>query len=340
MSGSPSRKAQRLLICVGIAVVMLAQPTFAYLKFGVQVGTQTVIVKWSQVPVRYFISDGSVVPGVGGSDLQAAVARAFATWQAVPSASISYQFAGTTTARPLDDDGLSTIGFRSRPDLDRVLASTHFLLDSSTGAIVEADIFFNSAFQWSVAANGEANKFDLESVALHEIGHLSGLGHSALGETVLRPDGGRTVTASDAIMFPIALGAGSVAARTLRADDIAGISDIYPDGGFTAETGSISGRVTKNGVGLFGAHIVAFNLATGALVASFSLTNQGEFSIGGLTPGPHIIRVEPLDDADIDGFFDATTPVDLNFRVRFYDRLVVAPRGHDSGTIEVKVAPK
>ena len=41
-----------------------------------------------------------------------------------------------------------------------------------------------------------------------------------------------------------------------------------PDGGFTSQTGSISGRVTKNGAGLFGAHIVAFNLATGALVAA------------------------------------------------------------------------
>jgi hypothetical protein len=339
MSASTAQRLRRVAIGVGIAVVVLAQPTSAYLKFGVQVGSRTVVLKWSQMPVRYFVSETSV-PGVSGTDLQAAVARAFATWEAVPTASITYQFAGTTTALPLDDDGSSTIGFRARPDLQRVLASTHFLLDSTTGAIVEADIFFNTAFQWSVAPNGEANKFDLESVALHEIGHLSGLGHSALGETELRPDGGRTVIASDAIMFPVALGAGSIAARTLRADDIAGISDIYPDGGFAAETGSISGRVTKNGVPLFGAHIVAFNLATGTLIATFSLTTQGEFSIGGLSPGPHVIRVEPLDDADIDGFFDATTPIDLNFRVGFYDRLVVAPRGRDSGAIEVKVAPK
>ena len=209
---APQARKLCVPICASIAIVMLAQPISAYLKFGVQVGSRTVVLKWSQMPVRYFISQGSV-PGVGSSDLQAAVARAFATWEAVPTASITYQFAGTTTARPLDNDGSSTIGFLARPDLDRVLATTHFLLDSSTGAIVEADIFFNSAFPWSVAANGEANKFDLESVALHEIGHLSGLGHSALGETELRPDGGRRVTASDAVMFPIALGAGSIALR-------------------------------------------------------------------------------------------------------------------------------
>jgi hypothetical protein len=321
------------------ATMLLAQPASAYLKFGVQVGSETVVLKWSQMPVRYFVSNTSV-PGVTNADFQAAVARAFASWQAVPTASISYQFAGTTNARPLDNDATSTLGFLARPELERVLASTHFLVDSTTGGIVEADIFFNSAFQWSVAPAGEPNKFDLETVALHEIGHLSGLGHSALGETELRSDGGRTVTASDAIMFPIALGAGSVAGRTLRADDIAGISDVYPDGGFASQTGSISGRVTKDGAGLFGAHIVAFNLATGRLVASFSLTKQGEFSISGLVPGPHIVRVEPLDDADIDGFFDASTPIDLGFRAGFYQRLVVAPRGRDSAPIDIKVTPK
>ena len=37
-------------------------------------------------------------------------------------------------------------------------------------------------------------------------------------------------------MFPIAFAAGSIAARTLKADDIAGISDLYPDGDFATPT--------------------------------------------------------------------------------------------------------
>src|SRR4029077_13679769 len=116
-------------------------------------------------------------------------------------------------ALPERDDGLSTLGFLSRPELDRVLASTSYLIDASPGALVESDIFFNSSFAWSVAPNGEANKFDLESIALHEIGHLTGLGHSALRETDPRPGGGRTVLSSEAVMFPIAFAAGSIAGR-------------------------------------------------------------------------------------------------------------------------------
>ncbi len=48
-----------------------------------------------------------------------------------------------------------------------------FLVDTVSGEIVEAEIFLNSFFDWSVAAAGEAEQFDLESIALHEVGHLA-----------------------------------------------------------------------------------------------------------------------------------------------------------------------
>ncbi len=330
---------KRPLVLVLVCVLTLPQPVAAYLKFGVSAGGRQVTLKWAQTPVRYFVSARSAVPGVGVADFEAAVARAFARWESVPSASITYTYGGLTLARPGDDDGSSTLGFENHPELDRVLASTSFVVDDTNGTLIESDIFFNSTFQWSVSATGESGRYDLESIALHEIGHFSGLGHSALGETELREGGGRRVLAAEAVMFPIAFTAGSVVARTLKADDIAGISDIYPisDG---AQTGSISGRVTKNGQGLFGAHVAAFDPESGALIAGFTLTDRGEFSIGGLSPGPKVVRVEPLDDADTDSFFDTSRPIDLDFRVLLFDQLVVVPRAGDRGGVELRVVPK
>jgi|RhiMethySRZTD1v2_1073278.scaffolds.fasta_scaffold03171_5 matrixin len=315
------------------------QPALAYLKFGVTIGGRQVTLKWAQTPVRYSVSTQSA-PQVTVADFQDTVARAFNTWQAVPSATITYQFAGLTAALPGRDDGLSVLGFQNRPDLDRVLAQTSFLIDRTTGALVESDIVFNTSFEWSVSPTGTANRFDLESVALHEIGHFSGLGHSALGETEMRDGGGRRVLAAEAVMFPIAFAPGSIADRTLKADDIAGITDLYPEADSTRTTGSISGRVTKDDQPVFGAHIVAFSVARGTSVGTFSLGAQGQFSVAALAPGVYILRTEPLDDADLDSFFDTSRNVDLDFRVTFADRVVVVPRGGDSGEISVKVARK
>jgi hypothetical protein len=50
---------------------------------------------------------------------------------------------------------------------------------------------------------------------------------------------------------------------------------------------------------------VAYDQRTGDLVGNFSLDEQGEFAIAGLQARPYVVRVEPLDDGDIESFFDA-----------------------------------
>jgi len=326
------------VLCVLLIALAHASPAHAYLKFGVRVDSRMVDAKWSALPVRYFIND-SPVPGVGPQQFREAVDRAFRTWQDVPGATVAFEFAGFTGAEPLDEDGANTLGFLSRPDLDRVLASTTFTFDSRSGTLLEADIFFNSDFPWSTAEGGEIDRYDVQSIALHETGHLLGLGHSALGETELRPGGGRRVIAAGAVMFPIAFSAGNIEGRTLQADDVAGVSDIYPTGSFRSDTGSIQGTIAKNGEGLFGAHVVAFNPRTGALVGNFALDDDGSFVIAGLTPGPYILRVEPLDDGDVESFFDRSD-LDLEFAVTFHDRIVVVPRGGTSSRIGIAVRPR
>jgi hypothetical protein len=141
-------------------------------------------------------------------------------------------------------------------------------------------------------------------------------------------------------MFPIAFSAGSIEGRRLRADDIAGIADIYANGSLPSGVGSVSGRVTKNGQPLFGAHVVAFNPATGKLVGNFTLGDNGQFAITGLDPGAHVLRAEPLDDADLNSFFGEDRVVDLAFKVTYLDRLAVVPKGGNVGPFEIKVTPK
>ena len=326
-------------ILLAAALVYAATtPVAAYLKLGARVGGRTVTLRWSQMPIRYFVTDRGV-PGVSSTAIQQAVQRAFSTWDAVSTAQLSSSFVGFTSADPRLGDGATVIGFQNRPELDRTLGATSFMIDNTDGSIVEADIFLNASFAWSVASGGDANAFDVESIALHEIGHLHGLAHSAMGETELR-SGGRRVISAESVMFPIAFSPGNVSGRTLKADDIAGIGDIYPSTPFTRETGSISGKVTKGGTGVLGAHVVAFDLRTKELVGGFSLSDDGSFVIAGLDPGPHVLRVEPLDDADVDSFFDATLNIDVNFKPQFSDRVVVVPKGGGTSGVELKVVSK
>ena len=315
-----------------------AAPAGAYLKLGVIDGDRTRVARWGQLPVRYFIADRDA-PGVTASEFSAAVGRAFDTWQSVASASITFERVGFTSAPSFNEDGMTTLGFGDREELDRVLATTSLLIDVRTARIIEADILFNTRMPWSVADSGRGGRFDVESIALHEIGHLFGLGHSALGETELLPSGRRRLMAAETVMFPLAFGVGSVLGRTLMPDDVAGVSDLYPAGDFRQRTGSVQGRVVKNGVGVNGAHVVAYDLRTSTLIGNFSLNAEGGFVIGGLEPGPHVLRVEPVDDGDLESFFDDVDSVEVDFRVGFASDLVIVPEG-GTAIVEILVVDK
>lgn len=334
---SPSGRALAAWLVLGAVAVAGAPTALAYLKLGTQLGSRLVTLRFNTMPVRYFVTNRDV-PGVSAQQLREAAGRAFATWSAVPNVSISSEFVGFTGANPQSGDNANVLGFMNRADLDRVLGLTSFTVDTVSGEIVESDIFFNSTFAWSAAANGDPGRQDIESIAVHEVGHMLGLGHSMLGETEL-VGGGRRVLGAEAVMFPIAFSSGSVN-RTLRADDIAGMSDIYGTDVFRKSTGSITGRVTKNGTGVVGAHVVAFNPASGKLIAGFSLSQDGTFVIAGLEPGPHVVRVEPLDDGDISSFLDTSLIIDVDFKPAFYERLVTVPRGGTSRSIELRVVAK
>ena len=326
------------LVCVA-ALLALTRRVDAYLKIGTHVSNGSVVtIHWNSFPIRYFVTNRDV-PGVTAPQLQLAIDRAFHTWQAVPNLGLSSQFVGFSGVTPSNGNGANVIGFEDHPELDRVLGATSFTLDTVTGEILESDIFLNTAFPWSVADGGEAGRQDVESIVLHELGHVHGLGHSALGETELSVGGGRRVIGEGSIMFPIAFTAGSVN-RALHPDDIAGISDIYGDSSFRRANGSITGRVTKNGAGVLGAHVVAFNPTTGAMVGGFSLSDDGSFAVGALEPGTYLLRAEPLDDGDPGAFLSTSINIDLDFKPAFYGKLVTVTRGGTAGAIELKVVPK
>ena len=159
--------------------------------------------------------------------------------------------------------------------------------------------------------------YDLESILIHEIGHWFGFDHSAVWRS---------------IMFPYAPPPGQFLGDRptpqepdgpLADDDRTGIRMAYPDPNDTVNAGSIHGRVVpantfalatlpapspgRSVTGIFGAHVVAVDMNTGAVIAgalagwSCNATNppaqfDGSFDIERLPVGhSYLIYAEPLD---------------------------------------------
>jgi hypothetical protein len=304
----------------------------AYLRQSTLVGESRVPLRWSSRVITYAVSNASV-PGVSVDAFEAALQRAAQSWEAAPGSGIRFQYAGRTSAQPLDLDGRNTIGFLSIPELEGVLGVTATLADAVSGEIVEADMFLNASYDWSVAGGGEEGAYDVESIALHELGHMLGLDHSALGYFEVR-DGDARLAAAEAVMFPFAFDQGTTAGRVLKSDDIAGVAAIYPDADQQGNTGTIRTHVQLGGRDVFGAHVMAFNPISGSMVAAFVLEN-GEAVISGLEPGPYVLRVEPVDDDDAGSYLEEPPAIDVAFRNAFIDRLIYVQRGGSAGPVEI-----
>ncbi|HUQ93887.1 MAG TPA: matrixin family metalloprotease, partial [Bryobacteraceae bacterium] len=140
---------------------------------------------------------------------------------------------------------------------------------------------------------------------VHELGHALGLQHT-LTSSVMSTERTRAATK----------------AKPLSADDIAGVSLLYPTRNFLAQTGSVTGRVTLGGSAVSLASVVAIPVAGSAVS---TLTNpDGSYRIDGIPPGPYLVYVHPLPPA-AQGV--EVTPANI-----------VAPLGPDGRPFEFSVA--
>ena len=78
----------------------------------------------------------------------------------------------------------------------------------STSSIDEADMAINTRYRWNLGCTAASGSFDLQSVILHENGHVAGLGHS---------------TDTNAVMYP----SYQTARCALADDDKAGLAALY-----------------------------------------------------------------------------------------------------------------
>ncbi|KAI3891911.1 hypothetical protein MKX03_026319 [Papaver bracteatum] len=128
--------------------------------------------------LNYALSPEHIIDYINISDIRVALERAFSTWSSVIPVNFTetqdYKHANITIGFYYGDHGDGS------PFDGTVLAH-------ATGPGSGAQLHFNAGITWAVEFNSKesADVFDLESVAIHGMGHVLGLDHSSVKEAVM-----------------------------------------------------------------------------------------------------------------------------------------------------------
>lgn len=270
-----------------------------------------VIYQESDMPIPYSVDQGDLGI-ITNSDAATLVDTCFATWQAVPTAQISFinagalpedvngsnyiaYFDGADGINPIlfDSDGSIVDAFFGLGASDSVIGFSGSDYDPDTGYYTEGLALLNGKF------SGYFSYEQFKATFVHEFGHFFGLDHCQIN-TSYAGDGD---TANDVYlptMFPTATDDDTPLA-SLNPDDTAAITLLYPaaSGIVDAAYGKIRGTVTwRSGLPVLGANVVAVKVGDEKLsqfssVSDYYQLNTGDYEML-VTPGTYRLFIEPI----------------------------------------------
>lgn len=316
------------LLIVIAALLLSGNRGFSYLPSLTAPGPQPDRWDFTAFPVMWNLNPATGSNISGSNSVASVMQAAFNTWTSAPNAVI-----------PVTRGADSTISLEASTTSDInlvcfVCSDADFALDTTTlaiaitttanaagesdghggttrfvGQLIKADILFNSSVTFTT---GGTSGHDLQTVATHEVGHLLGMAHSAIVR---------------AVMFPYAS-----TLTTLSYDDVAGISTLYPKTTPDIATGSLSGRITLNGAGVFGAHVFAESVTDNAAfppnirktpIGTLTFPD-GNYTIQGVPGDSYVVVVAPLSgvvtNLNVSGYAPAygQQTVQTNFTARWH----------------------
>jgi uncharacterized protein (TIGR03437 family) len=248
--------------------------------------------------VTYFVTNSgpTIYPQNDSfSSVLSQVNQAISTWNLVGTSSIRLAFGGLFNPNtPLPATPGGQVEFVQLPPgyygMGGPMTSTAIAPNAQFVPILRSMVYLTTDLTQKPGPSYTSTFF---LTTVHEIGHSLGLQH----------------TYTSSAMSTAATRATSLT-KPIDADDIAGLSVLYPANGFSQATGTLSGRVTANGAGVHMASVVAIRDGYGAVS---TLTNpDGTFEIDGVPPGSYFLYAHPLPTGSTSSCLDICVPIDSN----------------------------
>lgn len=273
------------------------------------------VTKWQTIPVNITVDSDSA----GGTSFQTQVQTATNTWNNISSAR---NVLGTNSLSTVDftKDNLGTAWGRSDDTQNEVVYDADGEIIRELG-VRSGNPQFNPAringfaptekrpngeiISGFVLINGSRTNFDRLSTLVHEFGHFQGLAHSSVGmhNSASFPSDARDPISLGSVptMHPFSGNTGT-GRQTLEPDDIASLSELYPEATFESSFSTIEGTVTRcpgsSTTAVTGANVRAINTSNPNIQLSrftgFDNNTAGRYIIKGVPPGTYRLVIEPM----------------------------------------------